>query len=355
MLRTVAKPSIRYGMFPLIFVFFVLSILPLNAEMPVIKSGDKLESPFVKVYEKVAPSVVRVNVKAEVSGNRQRILIPWQFLPEKTPQKRRVEGMGSGVIVNREGYILTNNHVIAGSDEIEVKVNEDETYEAEVVGKDPETDLAVIKMKLDGKLLPADYVAELGDSDTIKPGDYAIAIGNPIELDRSITVGVVSALGRYNLRPVGARELRFKNFIQTDAQINPGNSGGALADINGTVIGINNIYSAEFAGIGFAIPINLARKVMNQLIANGEVTRGFVGIDGRDIDPDTQILKILLAGAVFMLSMLATQWLKSLISVISKTGQLLCILIPTVRLPIPTFPQVMSSSRLPPVKIRKHV
>jgi len=290
MLKTVAKPSIRYGMFPLIFVFFVLSILPLNAEMPVIKSGDKLESPFVKVYEKVAPSVVRVNVKAEVSGNRQRILSPWQFFLEKPPQtqKRRVEGMGSGVIINREGYILTNNHVIAGSDEIEVKVNEDETYEAEVVGKDPETDLAVIKVKLDGKLLPAEYVAELGDSETIKPGDYAIAIGNPIGLDRSITVGVVSALGRYNLNPMGARELRFKDFIQTDAQINPGNSGGALADINGKVIGINNIYSANFAGIGFAVPINLARKVMNQLIANGEVKRGFVGIKGKDIDSDYQ-------------------------------------------------------------------
>ena len=290
MLRTIEKPSIRYGMFPLIFVFLVLSTLPLNAELPVIKSGDKLESPFVKVYEKVAPSVVRVNVKAEVSGNRQRTVNPWQFFFENPPQnqKRRVPGIGSGVIVNREGYILTNNHVIAGSDEIEVKINEDETYEAEVVGKDPETDLAVIKVKLDGKLLPAEYVAELGDSDTIKPGDYAIAIGNPIGLDRSITVGVVSAIGRYNLNPVGARELRFKDFIQTDAQINPGNSGGALADINGRVIGINNIYSAEFAGIGFAVPINLARKVMNQLIANGEVTRGFVGIDGRDIDPDYQ-------------------------------------------------------------------
>jgi serine protease Do len=141
-------------------------------------------------------------------------------------------------------------------------------------------------MKLKGKTLPAARVAELGNSDDLKPGDYAIALGNPLGLDRTITVGVISALGRSGLNAQGGA--RYQDFIQTDAQINPGNSGGALCDINGRVIGINDMYTAQYAGIGFAIPINLSKTVMTKLIATGKVDRGYLGIGGKDVDKSMQ-------------------------------------------------------------------
>lgn len=274
-LKRSADVSYRLSGYLLVITFLILmSSVPASAQPPVIKQGDNFQSPFARVYEKVAPSVVRVDIKAEVTNN------PWQFFFEdNTPQQRRpVEGMGCGVIVDNEGHILTNNHVISGADKITVKVNENETYDAEVIGADPESDLAVIKLKLNSKKLPDSYVADLGDSDTLRPGDYAIAIGNPIGLERSINVGVISALGRHDFSVMGGASPRFQDFIQTDAQINPGNSGGALADINGRIIGINDMYTYQYAGIGFAIPINLAKNVMGQLIAKGKVIRGFVGI-----------------------------------------------------------------------------
>ena len=258
-------------------------------QLPVVKNGDSYESPFAAIYEKVSPAVVRIDVKSEVS--QQRSGNRWQFFNNENQQQQRqrpVEGMGSGVIIDREGHILTNNHVISGADEITVKISENETYDAEVIGTDPESDLAVIKLKLDGEKLPASYVAVLGDSDTLQPGHYAIAIGNPIGLDRSISVGVISALGRHGFNIAGGRAPQFQNFIQTDAQINPGNSGGALVDINGKVVGINDMYTAQFAGIGFAIPVNLAKNVMTQLIASGEVKRGFVGIQPEVITDEIQ-------------------------------------------------------------------
>ena len=279
-----------------LLTLLIISTLPSYAELPVVRNGDKLESPFAKVYDKVAPTVVKIEVKGEVESKRSRI-DPWEYffnIPRQQSIERRLyKGMGSGVIVDREGYILTNNHVIESPDKnvaekIKVTLNANEEYEAEVVGREPETDLAVIKLKLDGKLLPPEYVAEFGDSDSIKPGDYAIAIGNPLGFERSITVGVISAVGRYNIRPYGADRLIFKNLIQTDAQINPGNSGGALADIDGKIIGINNIYAIDFAGIGFAVPINQAKNVITQIIATGEVKRGFVGLVGKDISKDLQ-------------------------------------------------------------------
>jgi len=274
---------------PFILSLIFISIFPAHAQLPVIKNGDRLESPFTSVYEKVAPTVVTINVKGEVASQRP-VQNPWEFffnIPRER-QQQPYKGMGSGVITGREGYILTNNHVIESPDKsvvdkINVTLYNEKEYEAEVIGRDPETDLAVIKIKLDGKTLPSESVAELGDSDTIKPGDYAIAIGNPLGFDSSVTVGVISAVGRYEIRPRGAEQLVYKDYIQTDAQINPGNSGGALVDIEGKVIGINDIYAAGFAGIGFAIPINLAKNVMNQLIERGEVTRGFVGIKVADV------------------------------------------------------------------------
>ncbi|MFC1528485.1 trypsin-like peptidase domain-containing protein [Candidatus Latescibacterota bacterium] len=279
--------SPKHHIFFTLLFFLVFSTVPSYAALPGINSEQGVESPFAKVYEKVAPSIVKINVESKVTVQKSPGS-PWDYFFNNPRQQQEREvtpkGMGSGVIVDREGYILTNNHVIENrtndsvADKITVKINDAEEYSAEVIGRDPQTDLAIIKLELDGKKLPEEYIAELGDSDTIKPGDYAIAIGNPIGLERTITVGVISAVGRYGISPFGASNLTFQNFIQTDAQINPGNSGGALADINGKVIGINNMYAQQFAGIGFAIPINLARNVMNQIIETGDVKRGFVGI-----------------------------------------------------------------------------
>jgi len=272
----------------LIILFFSLIFLSsaVFAQFPVIQGqSGRLESPFSKVYEKVAPAVVKIDVQTKVARQIDPFFRQFFNIPEQREQVQR--GVGSGVIVDRDGRVLTNNHVVADAKAIEVVLNDDERYQAEVVGTDPETDLAVIKLKLEGKTLPANYVAELGDSDQIKPGDFAIAIGNPLGLDRTVTVGVVSAVGRFNL-PVAGRGPRYQNFIQTDAQINPGNSGGALCDINGSVIGINDMYTAQYAGIGFAIPINMAKSVMGKIIATGKVNRGFLGIMGKDIDRDIQ-------------------------------------------------------------------
>ncbi|MFC1694318.1 trypsin-like peptidase domain-containing protein [Candidatus Latescibacterota bacterium] len=283
-MRILSWPRFHYC--NLLFVFILIAVtIPSQAQLPVIQSGESFKSPFAEVYEKVAPSVVKIEVEGVVqSRSRERNPLEFFFGPREFQQQepRQYQGMGSGVIVDRDGYIITNNHVIESPDKdivskITVTLNNNEKYLAEVMGRDPDSDIAVIKLNLDGKSLPAKYVAELGDSDSLKPGDYAIAIGNPLGLESTITVGVISALGRSGLNPVGAR-LRYEDFIQTDAQINPGNSGGALADINGRVIGINEMYAARYTGIGFAVPINLARNVMDQLIATGKVKRGFVGI-----------------------------------------------------------------------------
>ena len=244
---------------------------------------DNNESPFTRIYEKVAPAVVMIEVEGEAPRRQDLIINPFERffnspIPQQEREQRPLEGMGSGVIIDREGHIITNNHVVRDAVKITVTIDDNEEYKAKIVGRDPQTDLAVIKLELDGDLLPPERVAELGDSDTLKPGDYAIAIGNPVGLERTITVGVVSALGRHDLTVMGAERLQFQDFIQTDAQINPGNSGGALVDINGKVIGINNMYTARYAAIGFAIPINLARNVVEKLIEYGEVKRGFVGI-----------------------------------------------------------------------------
>ena len=194
-------------------------------------------------------------------------------------RERRSQGLGSGVIVSAEGYILTNYHVIAGASEIEVRLVNNRNFRAVVCGFDSLSDVAVIKIA--GKV-PADLpVAYIGDSDSLKPGDWVAAVGNPFSLTSTVTAGIVSALGRQ----VGDLTM-YQNFIQTDAAINPGNSGGALVNIYGELIGINTlIYSQTggFIGIGFAIPVNMARQVMEELIYNGKVTRGWMGISIQDL------------------------------------------------------------------------
>ncbi|MEO7055716.1 MAG: trypsin-like peptidase domain-containing protein [Caldimonas sp.] len=194
------------------------------------------------------------------------------------PQERQV-GLGSGVIVSPAGYLLTNNHVIEGADDVEVALGDGRTAKARTIGTDPESDIAVLKIDLDK--LP---VIDFGDVDQLQVGDVVLAIGNPFGVGQTVTSGIVSALGRNSL---GIN--LFENFIQTDAAINPGNSGGALVDVAGNLLGINTaIYSRSGGslGIGFAIPVSTARQVMDGLIKEGRVTRGWIGVEPRDLTPE---------------------------------------------------------------------
>ena len=194
------------------------------------------------------------------------------------PQERQV-GLGSGVIVSANGYLLTNNHVIEGADDVEVLLGDGRSAKAKTIGADPESDVAVLKIDLDK--LP---VIDFGDVDHLQVGDVVLAIGNPFGVGQTVTSGIVSALGRNSL---GINI--FENFIQTDAAINPGNSGGALVDASGNLLGINTaIYSRSGGslGIGFAIPVSTARQVMESLIKDGRVVRGWIGVEPRDLTPE---------------------------------------------------------------------
>lgn len=203
------------------------------------------------------------------------------FFGDRDRQSRQSPaGQGSGVIVSREGHILTNNHVVESADEIEVSLNDGRSFTAKLIGRDPETDLAVLRIA-GAENLPAIAFAA---PDNLEVGDVVLAIGNPFGVGQTVTKGIVSALGRTRL---GIST--FENYIQTDAAINPGNSGGALVDANGDLIGINTaIYSRSGGslGIGFAIPVSLARDVLQQIVAKGEVTRGWVGVEIRELVRD---------------------------------------------------------------------
>ncbi|NIT36539.1 MAG: Do family serine endopeptidase [candidate division Zixibacteria bacterium] len=257
-------------------------------------SGDlealrRIGQGFSGVVKQVSPSVVNVQVSQAVKMPHPPFgESPFDFFGEG-PLGRFFEwpegedylrqGAGSGVIVSKDGYILTNNHVIEGADEITVTTNKGEEHEADVVGTDPRTDLAVIKVK--GKDLPA---AKLGDSERIEVGEWVLAVGNPFQLENTVTAGIISARGRSN---VGLAD--YEDFIQTDAAINPGNSGGPLVNLDGEVIGINTAIATRtggFMGVGFAIPINMAKQIMEQLIKTGKVTRGWLGIYIQPITPE---------------------------------------------------------------------
>lgn len=252
--------------------------------------ADKLSEAFENAAEKVNESVVPIFAEQEVvvqspfssPGDPFRDFFGDDLFrrffgtPEKG-QKRTVRSMGSGVIVSKDGYILTNNHVVKGAEKLTVVMTDGKKYSAKIIGTDPQTDVAVIK--IDDRNLPA---AVLGDSDQVKVGQWVIAVGNPFQLLHTATAGIISAKGRSS---IGLAD--YEDFIQTDAAINPGNSGGALADLRGSVIGINtaiNSPSGGNVGIGFAIPINMARGVMEKLIKDGKVTRGYMGLLPQDID-----------------------------------------------------------------------
>ncbi|MBA3031813.1 MAG: Do family serine endopeptidase [Gammaproteobacteria bacterium] len=196
------------------------------------------------------------------------------------PDSQRQSGLGSGVIVSADGLVLTNNHVIESADEIEVAFHDGRKTKAQLVGADPESDLAVLKIVTDSPLAPITLAA----AESLRIGDVVLAIGNPFGVGQTVTSGIVSALGRTHL---GINT--FENFIQTDAAINPGNSGGALVDSNGRLVGINTaIYSQSGGsmGIGFAIPVSLAKSVMEQIIKSGSVTRGWIGVEVQDLTPE---------------------------------------------------------------------
>jgi len=249
-------------------------------------AGSELRRPgsYADAAKIALPAVVHIFTSQEVKGPRQPFIndpIFRHFFGDRFGEmSQRRSGLGSGVVVSPEGYILTNFHVIDGADEIEVANDDGRKYKARVVGSDPESDLAVLRIPADHKL----PVIAFGSSDTLRVGDVVLAIGNPFGVGQTVTSGIVSALGRSHL---GINT--FENFIQTDAAINPGNSGGALVDSNGHLVGINTaIYSQSGGsmGIGFAIPVSLAKNVMEQIVRTGGVTRGWVGIEVQEITPD---------------------------------------------------------------------
>ncbi|MEA5115343.1 MAG: DegQ family serine endoprotease [Geobacteraceae bacterium] len=247
-----------------------------SAEAPVKEVPKDIlaaQQAFTTLAQKATPVVVNIS-----TVSKKKVEQPFfQFSPffddffgeRSRPQYRRETSLGSGFLINKDGYILTNDHVVRDAETIKVKLSNEKVYDGKIVGEDPKTDLAVIKINA----REAFPFAVLGDSDKLRVGQWAVAIGNPFGLDRTFTVGVISATGRSNM---GIET--YEDFIQTDASINPGNSGGPLLNIYGEVIGINTAIVAAGQGIGFAIPINMAKHVVEQLVSKGSVSRGWLGV-----------------------------------------------------------------------------
>ena len=261
-----------------------------------LKLADASEGPsrtgFAPVVRKVLPAVVNISsskvVKTPTAFHGQIPDELRQFFGdssqgrrgiEREPQEQREQGLGSGVIVSPEGYILTNNHVVDEATDVKVTLSDKREFKARVIGADPKTDIAVLK--IDASALPSIVI---GDSSKVQIGDYALAVGNPFGVGKTVTMGIVSATGRTNL---GIEA--YEDFIQTDAPINPGNSGGALINDRGELVGINTAILSHGSegnqGIGFAVPVNLARTVMDQILKNGKVTRAYLGIVPQDVTP----------------------------------------------------------------------
>jgi len=258
--------------------------ISINAVQPVAlgSAGSSPVNSYSAAAKRATPAVVSITT-SKMPARSPHANDPWfQFFFGDRARQLQEEpqiGLGSGVIVSPEGYLLTNNHVIEGADEIEVMLADGRKARAKLVGADPETDVAVLKIALDH--LP---VIVFGNTDAVQVGDVVLAIGNPFGVGLTVTSGIVSALGRNQL---GINT--FENFIQTDAAINPGNSGGALVDASGNLLGINTAIfsrSGGSLGIGFAIPVNTARQVMEGLIKDGQVTRGWIGVEPRDLTPE---------------------------------------------------------------------
>ena len=267
----------------------LVSSLPAFAHMPPPTVAGQAVPSLAPMIKRVTPAVVNVSTRGHVEMQQQQnpfMNDPFfqQFFGgqggNNAPVQRQFQSLGSGVIVDADkGYILTNNHVVENADKITVTLYDGRNFTAKVVGKDPETDVAVLQIKADGLTALA-----LGNSDALQVGDFVVAIGNPFGLKHTVTAGIVSALGR-----AGIEDGKFENFIQTDASINPGNSGGALVDLNGNLVGINTAILSRGGGnigIGFAIPVNMAHTVMDQIIKYGKVERGVLGVTIQNLTPE---------------------------------------------------------------------
>lgn len=268
----------------LVLLLTVLVSVPAWAVWPLTDDDGNQVTSLAPMLEKVNPAVVNISTFATRQQVNPLLNDPFFrhfFGPQyQAPQARRSQSAGSGVIVNaKEGTVITNFHVVDGADEIKVGLNDGRTYDAKLVGSDPDVDIAILEIDADGL-----HQVKLADSDGIRVGDFVVAIGNPFGLGQTVTTGVISALGRSGLGIEG-----YENFIQTDASINPGNSGGALVNLNGELVGINTAIIAPAGGnvgIGFAIPTNMARHSLEQILEHGEVKRGQLGIIIQDLTPD---------------------------------------------------------------------
>jgi len=247
-----------------------------QAQLP---SPQDLSRTFINVAKQIKPAVVNIDVVEKTKRAAMRLPEGFPQIPGFGDAPRRQKGTGSGVVISSDGYILTNNHVAGDAEQINVKLSDGREFKAKLVGKDNETDLAVVK--IDAQNLS---FARLGNSDSLEQGEWVIALGSPFGLQQTMTAGIVSATGR----DLGAGAGQFTNYIQTDASINPGNSGGPLVNMQGEVVGINTLIFSQTgtsAGVGFAIPSNLATKVYAQLIKSGKVTRGYLGVYLQSVSP----------------------------------------------------------------------
>ena len=268
------KKIIRSGMYSLFFVFFL-------SRMALAASADMFQGDWVAdVAQKVIPSVVNISSTKTVVIEQSPFFSD-PFFREffgNVPHERVQRALGSGVIITSDGYIITNNHVVGGADKVEVRLSDERVFTARIIGTDPKSDVAIVK--IDAKGLPT---IPVGDTSKLRIGTFVLAVGNPFGLGQTVTMGIISALGRSGL---GITD--YENFIQTDAAINPGNSGGALVNMKGELIGINTAILSQSGGnvgIGFAIPVDLAMSVKNSLIRYGKVVRGWLGVTAQDIDP----------------------------------------------------------------------
>ena len=266
-----------------LLILIIGTISPVYAQVQA-NVDDRGIPTIAPLLEKVTPAVVNITVVSQsVAAPASPLTDPFFepfFSPLRPQQPQRQVSAGSGVIVDAEkGYVLTNNHVVRGGGQVTVTLKDKRSFDAQIVGTDPATDIAVLQIDADGlSALP------LGDSEELLVGDFVVAVGNPFGLGQTVTSGIISALGRSGINPQG-----YEDFIQTDASINPGNSGGALVTFDGKLIGINTAIIAPSGGnvgIGFAIPVNMARAVMDQLISFGEVQRGILGVTTQDLTPE---------------------------------------------------------------------
>jgi serine protease Do len=286
------KMTKRFRITQIVAMLLVVGLLSTTGLQAATNAPRMIPDNFSTLAEQVGPAVVNIQVEKATKGGtglRQFQGQPFGMNPfgderfkdffgkQLPPQERRQGGIGTGFIIDKSGHIITNNHVVQDADKIKVKLKDEREFEARIIGRDPQTDLALIKIEAKGGDLP---VASLGRSADLKVGQWVVAVGSPFGLEQTVTAGIVSAKGRV----IGSGP--YDNFIQTDASINPGNSGGPLLNLNGEVVGINTAIIAHGQGIGFAIPIDMAAQIVGQLKENGEVTRGWLGVNIQDLKGD---------------------------------------------------------------------